>query len=118
MSYALLILEERARRKRRSRQDAITEYDAMQGFGAGLAARGILKGGEALKPDAEGVRISARGGQPLVLDGPFAESKEMIGGFFLLDVASRAEAIAIAAACPATAWATVEIREIGTCHDQ
>ncbi|MDP3295182.1 MAG: YciI family protein [Nevskia sp.] len=118
MSYALLILEERARRTRRSRDDAMTEYDSMQRFGASLNARGILRGGDALKPDAEGVRVSAREGRPLLLDGPFAESKEMIGGFFLIDVASRAEAVAIAAECPATAWATVEVREIGTCHDQ
>lgn len=118
MSYALLILEERARRTRRSRDEAMTEYDSMQRFGARLKARGILQGGEALKPDAEGVRVSAREGRPLVLDGPFAESKEMIGGFFLLDVASREAAIAIASECPAVAWATVEVREIGTCHDQ
>lgn len=117
MPYALLIIEERARRKGRSRELAISEYDSMRNFGAGLRARGILQGGEALKADAEGVRVSVREGRPLLLDGPFAESKEMIGGFFLIDVASRAEAIEIAGDCPAVAWATVEVREIGSCHD-
>lgn len=118
MSYALLIIEERDRRKGRSRDAAISEYDSMRSFGASLRARGILQGGEALKPDAEGVRVSAREGRPLLLDGPFAESKEMIGGFFLIDVASRAEALVIAAECPAVAWATVEVRETGICLDQ
>jgi hypothetical protein len=41
----------------------------------------------------------------------------MIGGFFLLDVATRAEAVAIASECPAAAWATIEVREIGPCWD-
>ena len=56
-----------------------------------------------------------RGGRAQVLDGPFAESKEMIGGFFLLDVATREQALAIAQACPAAEWATVEVRETGPC---
>lgn len=118
MSYALLILEERARRSRRSPEQAVAEYDRMRSFGASLEARGVHRGSDALKPDAEGVRVSLRDGKPVVFDGPFAESKEMIGGYFLIEVASRDEAIAIAAECPAAAWATVEVREIGTCHDQ
>jgi len=51
-----------------------------------------------------------------VLDGPFAEAKEMIGGFFLLNCDTREEAVAIAAACPAAAWATVEVREVAPCY--
>jgi hypothetical protein len=51
-----------------------------------------------------------------VLDGPFAEAKEMVGGFFLLDVATRDEAVAIAGQCPAAEWATVEVRSIGPCY--
>jgi hypothetical protein len=53
-----------------------------------------------------------------VVDGPFAESKEMVGGFFVLDCQTREQAIAIADECPALAWATVEVREIGTCYDE
>ena len=51
-----------------------------------------------------------------VMDGPFAEAKEMIGGFFLIDVATREQALAWAARCPAVAWATVEVRETGPCY--
>jgi hypothetical protein len=50
-----------------------------------------------------------------LLDGPFAEAKEMIGGFFLLDVATREQALEWAARCPAAGWATVEVRETGPC---
>ncbi len=85
-------------------------------FGEGLKARGLLKATESLRFDDDGVRISVRDGKPKLVDGPFAESKEMIGGFFLLDCDTREEAIAIASECPAAAWATVEVREIAPCY--
>src|SRR6185295_3956342 len=66
------------------------------------------KASESLRPLAEGVRINVRAGKRVVADGPFAEAKEMVGGFFMLDCRTKAEAVAIAAQCPATEWATVE----------
>ena len=60
---------------------------------------------------------STREGRRNVVDGPFVEAREMIGGFFLIDVASRAEALAIAAECPAAQWATIEVRQTGACYD-
>ena len=50
-----------------------------------------------------------------MLDGPFAEAKEMVGGFFLLDCKTQAEAVTIDAKCPAAEWGTVEVREVGPC---
>jgi hypothetical protein len=61
------------------------------------------------------VRISGEGGKRKLLDGPFSESKEIIGGYFLLEVKSPAEAVEWAARCPAAdmgAWSYVEVREI------
>jgi hypothetical protein len=58
-----------------------------------------------------------RGGRPRVLDGPFAEAKEMVGGFFLVDCKTRDEAVAIAAECPAAQWATVEVRALAPCYE-
>jgi hypothetical protein len=57
------------------------------------------------------------GQKPIVMDGPFAETKETIGGFFLLTCETREQAIAIAAECPAAKWATVEVRELGPCFE-
>ena len=54
-------------------------------------------------------------GKPQVLDGPFAEAKEMVGGFFLVNCATREQALAIAARCPAAEWATLEVRATGPC---
>jgi len=50
------------------------------------------------------------------LDGPFAETKELLGGFFLLDCDDAEQAIAIAERCPAAQWATVEVRQLGPCY--
>ena len=55
---------------------------------------GILRGGDGLKPSAEGALVSFRGGKPTVLDGPFTEAKELVAGYTLIDVPSRDEAIA------------------------
>lgn len=117
MAYALLIHEDRGRRRQRSAAQADAEYEAMRRYGESLAARGVHRASDALKPDAEAVTLRLHDGQPQLLDGPFAETKEMLGGFFVLEVASRAEAIALAGECPAAAWASIEIREIGTCID-
>jgi len=56
-----------------------------------------------------------RNGKPTLIDGPFAEAKEMVGGYFLIDCADKDQAVAIARECPAAAWATVEVREFGPC---
>ncbi len=87
----------------------------MMRFGDDLSRRGINKASESLRSNVSGVRIAMRDGARAVVDGPFAETKEVVGGFFLLDVGSKDEAVAIASECPAVEWATVELREIGPC---
>jgi hypothetical protein len=117
MAYLMLIMEHRDRRRKRAPDEARLEYESMTRFGDDLKRRGLLKASDALKPDSQGVRITTHGGKRVVFDGPFAEAKEMVGGFFLLDCQTKEQAIAIADECPAAAWATVEVREIGTCYD-
>jgi len=85
-------------------------------FDEDLKARGICKASDSLRSDAEGVRVAVRGGRRIVSDGPFTEAKEIVGGFFLLDCQTKEQALAIANECPATEWATVEVREIGPCY--
>jgi hypothetical protein len=116
MAFALLILEKPEDRESRAVDEGRPLYDKMVRFADGLKARGILKGVESLKSQGDAVRIQARGGKRVTVDGPFAEAKEMVGGFFLLDVPTKDEAIQIANECPAVEWATVEVRETGPCH--
>jgi hypothetical protein len=113
----LLILEERGDRQARGKEEGRVVYDRMLAFAADLAARGVLKGGDALTSPATRVRVAVKDGNRALLDGPFAEAKEMVGGYFLLDCKSKDEALAIARECPAAEWATIEVRQIGSCFE-
>ena len=117
MSYLLLILEPPEQRHTRSEAEGRALYGRMLEFGQGLKERGLLLASESLKSHADAARVQMRGGRPRVVDGPFAEAKEMVGGFFLLDCGSRDEALAIAAQCPAAEWATVEVRALAPCYE-
>jgi len=116
MSYMLLVLQpagevvQGAAGRRR--------YDRMMSFARDLADRGVLVSGESLGSDLTAVRVSKRDGASTVVDGPFAEAKEIVGGFFLLNCPTREEAVAVAHECPAIEWATVEVRELGPCWDE
>ncbi|OZI65048.1 YciI family protein [Bordetella genomosp. 1] len=115
MPYALLIVEPVGQRASRSAAEGEALYASMLEFAAGLRARGVLREAQSLLSQEQAVRVQVREGETRLLDGPYAELKEMVGGFFLLDCASRAEALEIARACPAARWCTVEVRELGPC---
>lgn len=116
MSYLLLIAEPRGQREARTLEEGQEAYAQMVRWGESLKARGVLLASESLRSDRDGLRVQVRDGKTVVRDGPFAEAKEMIGGFFLLNCGSREEAQAIAETCPAAAWATVEVRETAPCY--
>ena len=81
-------------------------------YAMGLLGDGTLKGGSPLHPVTEAKRIRTRDGPQRVLDGPFAESKEVIAGYFLIEAPDIDTAVAIAARCPSAEFGSVEIREI------
>jgi hypothetical protein len=116
MAFVLLIVEKREDRLSRPKEVGRRMFDEMVRFSENLKARGVLRAVESLKPDVEGVRIETRGGKRTAVDGPFAEAKEFVGGFFLIDCPTKEQAIAIANECPAAEWAKVEVRETGPCH--
>jgi hypothetical protein len=115
MSYMLLIVEPVGQRRERTEDEGRALYDSMLKFSADLKARGLLTVSQSLRSDAEAVRVQVRQGKRTMTDGPFAEAKEMVGGYFLLTCKSKEEAVAIAVECPAAQWATVEVREFGPC---
>ena len=117
MPYMLLILEPREQRAERGEEAGRAVYARMLSFAEDLQNRGLLKITSSLHSDREGVRVQMRDGKPVLLDGPFTESKEMVGGFFYLTCRTWEEAVAIAQACPAAEWATVEVRETGPCYE-
>ncbi len=109
MSFALVILEPHGQRAERGPAGGEAAYAAMLAFADALRERGQLVLAQSLATGQQ--RLQAGGWT----DGPFTEAKELLGGFFLLQNVDRAQAQAIAAACPAAAWATVELRELGPC---
>jgi hypothetical protein len=115
MAYMLLVVEKAGDRVARSEREGQGLYDRMLRFSADLKQRGLLTMSQSLKTDAAGARVSRQGEKSMVRDGPFAEAKEMIGGFFLLTCDTREQAIEIARECPAAEWATIEVRELGPC---
>ena len=116
MAYMLLILEDPTQRATRSEAEGHAVYDRMVKFAGDLESRGVLLGVQSLQSQREAARVKVNSGRAQVLDGPFAEAKEMVGGFFLIDCKTRDEALTIASQCPAAEWATVEVRETGPCY--
>jgi hypothetical protein len=115
MSYMLLIVEPRGQRTARAPEEAHGIYRRMLDYTESLKTRGVLLASDSLRAPA--ARVSVRAGRQSVVDGPFTESKELVGGFFLLDCATRDQALSLAAECPAAQWATIEVREIGPCYE-
>jgi hypothetical protein len=87
-------------------------FAAYGAYSAALREAGANAGGNPLMPSATAHTIRVRGGAPQVLDGPYAETKEQLAGYYLLEVADMAEAVRWAARCPGAAHGTVEVRPI------
>jgi len=81
-------------------------------FTAMLRDKGYYAGGEALQPVTSATTVRIKDGQTLTTDGPFAETKEALGGFYLVDAKDLDEALQLAAACPGAKYGTVEVRPI------
>jgi len=77
-----------------------------------LRSAGVMKAGDALQPTATATTVRDDGGEALVTDGPFAETKEQLGGYYLLDVADLDEAIRWAHKCPGAKTGTIELRPV------
>ncbi|MBR0902496.1 YciI family protein [Bradyrhizobium liaoningense] len=90
---------------------------AMMRYNEALKDAGVLITLEGLHPPSMGARVSFATGDPIVTDGPFAEAKEVLGGYWMIEVASRAEAIAWAKKCPASSNEIIEIRQVHEMSD-
>ena len=85
---------------------------AMMKYNEALKEAGVLITLDGLHPPSMGARVSFAAGKPVVTDGPFTEAKEVLGGYWMIDVKSREEAIAWASKCPASENEIIEIRQV------
>jgi hypothetical protein len=90
---------------------------AMMKYNAAMQEAGILVALDGLHPPSTGARVSFEGGKPKVTDGPFPEAKEVLGGYWIIDVGSRAEAIEWATRCPGSPNEVIEVRQIQEMSD-
>jgi hypothetical protein len=112
MQYALLIYDDEAVWNALPQEELgrlLGEYGALT---EAMKQSGAYLGGDALHPVATASSVRVRNGEQLVTDGPFAETKETLGGFYLIDVASHAEALEWAARIPSATLGTIEVRPV------
>jgi hypothetical protein len=81
-------------------------------FMAEMNGRGVIRGGERLRPTADATTVRVQNGEVLTADGPFAETKEQIGGYFLVDCKDLDEAIEVASKIPHARYGSIEVRPI------
>jgi hypothetical protein len=90
---------------------------AMMKYNQALKDAGVLVALDGLHPPSMGARVSFATGKPVVTDGPFTEAKEVLGGYWMIEVKSKEEAIAWAKRCPASNNETIEIRQVQEMSD-
>jgi hypothetical protein len=87
-------------------------YGQFEKYTAELVKGGAMRGGEELQPTAMATTVRVQDGETVVTDGPFAETKEQLGGFYLIDCADMDEAIAWAAKVPTARYGPIEVRPV------
>jgi hypothetical protein len=112
MRYLLLIYGDESRYGRMSEAEVQADLQQWFEYDAAIKAEGASPGGEALQPTATATSVRDDDGKPLVTDGPFAETREQLGGYYLLDVENLDEAIKWAHRCAGLNKGTIELRPI------
>ena len=110
MRYIALIYGDETWFERQSEEDQRAHLQRWNEYSAALQSAGVVTGGDQLAPTATARSIRARGGGPLVTDGPFAETREQLCGYIALETDTLEEAVAWAERCPAALHGTVEVR--------
>ena len=110
MQYLVLIYSEETPRAEAAAQAAVMdEYNAYTQM---LRDKGHYVSGEALQPTSTATTVRIRDGQTMTTDGPFAETKETLGGFYLIEANDLDEALQLGAACPGAKYGSIEVRPI------
>ena len=112
MEYLLLIYEDEKVWQERSETDRTAIMQAYYAYTKSLQEAGVMKGGNALQPVATATTVRVHGNERMTTDGPFAETKEQLGGYYLVDCANLDEALDWAAKIPSSSTGSIEVRPI------
>ena len=114
MQYIVLIYGSEKGWGSMSRPDVEQIYAEYKKYSEELAKAGVMRGGSELKPTTTATTVRVRGGKRQVTDGPFAETKEQLGGFYLIEVANLEAALDWAAKCPSARDGSIEVRPLAS----
>jgi hypothetical protein len=114
MRYLLLICTDEASDQAMSPAEGEAQMAGYMKFGEAMTKRGVLKGGERLHPTSDATTVQVRDGEVITSDGPFAETKEQILGYDLLDCQDLDEAIEVASKHPVARYGSIEVRPFWT----
>ena len=112
MRYMLLIYGDEQALASMAEAEAGAQYEAYNAFTKDIVDRGLMQGGEALQPTSTATTVRVQGDETLTTDGPFAETKEQLGGFYLVDCKDLDEAIETAARIPGARDGAIEVRPV------
>ena len=112
MRYALLIYASEQDWASQTEEESQAVNQEYMAFTKDIIDRGLMKGGEALQPTSTATSVRVRNGDTLTTDGPFAETKEQLGGFYLVDCKDLDEAVEVAAGIPDARRGTIEVRPV------
>jgi hypothetical protein len=112
MQYILLITDDETTHDAESPEEAQARSAAYTAWAEQCAARGALRGGERLRPTSDATTVRVRDGEVITVDGPFAETKEQIAGYFIIEVDDLDQAVQAASMLPAASTTSVEVRPI------
>ena len=112
MQYILLIYGEEQVYAKWTKEQLDACYADHGKYGEAMTKAGVLRGGFELMPSADATSLRFTNGKPKTFDGPFAETKEQLGGYFLIDVPDLDAAISWAARCPGASHGIVEVRPV------
>jgi hypothetical protein len=112
MQYMLLIYSNEKQLQARSKAETETMMAAYSAYGEALSKAGVMVGGNRLKPTETATTVRSANGKTQVLNGPYAETREQLGGYFMIEAPDLDAAISWASRCPGASHGTVEVRPI------
>ena len=112
MQYMILIYDSEKAWADLTKADSDKMHAEYMSYTQEMVKAGVMRAGDALKPTTTATTVRVRGGKTLTTDGPFAETKEQLGGYYLIDVPNLDEALRWAAKCPGAIHGTCEVRPL------
>ena len=112
MKYLLMIYSSEAHVSAMSTAETGQLMQAYGAYSEALVKAGAMQGGERLRPVADATSVKVRGGKTEVLNGPYAETREQLGGYYVIDVPDLDAALTWAARCPTASYGTIEVRPL------